>query len=190
MMKGGKVGKLLGGLAKAGLGLLGKKRVGRNASERVDHVFKNVTAKVGSKLRKLSALMKFGPFMSNVSSTMGSTLGKLAKVSSKFGKMGSFVTVGDLGTKVMSDLGKIGSVVGVDRIGGKLKNVSSSVGTNLTEFGSFMQSKNVSEKLGSKLDEMGFKKFGNRMRKVGHIMRKFKFGKKWEKGYSRIRWTA
>ena len=112
--------------------------------------------------------------MSNVSSTMGSTLGKIAKVSSKIGKLGSFGTVGKFGRKPVPDLSrkKVLSSVGIN-----LTEFGEKVVSNLTEFETFMQSKNVSEKVSAKLDEMGFKNFGNRMRKMGHTVRKFKFGK-------------
>ena len=62
-------------------------------------------------------------------------------------------------------------------VGINLTEFGGKVVSNLTEFETFMQSKNVSEKVGAKLDEMGFKNFGNRMRKMGHTVRKFKLGK-------------
>ena len=103
--------------------------------------------------------MKLGPFMSNVSSTMGSTLGKIAKVSSKIGKLGSFGTVGKFGRKLVPDFSrkKVLSSVGIN-----LTEFGEKVVSNLTDFEAFMQSKNVSETLGAKLDEMviGCEKWG------------------------------
>ena len=55
-MKGGKIGKIIGGIAKAGLGLMGKKQVGRNVSEKIGEVFGKVSGKVGDWLSKLGSL--------------------------------------------------------------------------------------------------------------------------------------